>query len=274
MRVLKLIFICFFFLHCQNIKEINSKQIQAELDPPILSYKFEDKIEIVPLLDGFEKENIQLPVEFLSKKQKNYLGVNTRKIFKIFIENFKIQSSEYDIRFYCKDGYSPTIPLYQLLEGNGYFVVKELNSSNQTAKDLKAEFSPVYLVWDVPLDDHFHSFPYGIKHFQFIKKDHQYAKAIPISNSKDIIQGFMLFKDNCIKCHSVNLEGGTMGPELNIPMNITEYWKIEQLKRFIKAPSLFRENSKMPQLDNLNNEQLDLLIKYLQFMSNQKFKMK
>lgn len=274
MKPLILIIIYLIFFHCQNDKEINSTQIQSEFNPPIIPSKFEDKIEIVPLLVGFEKENIQLPVEFLSKKQKNYLGVNTKEIFKILIENYKIQPSEYDIRFYCKDGYCPTIPLYQLLEGNGFFVVKELYSSDLTAKDLNAKYSPVYLVWDVPLDDHSHSFPYGIKQFQFIKKDNQYPKAIPISNSKDIIQGFMIFKDHCIKCHSVNLEGGTMGPELNIPMNITEYWKIEQLKRFIIAPSLFRENSKMPQLDNFNKEQIDLLIKYLQFMSNQKFNKK
>jgi hypothetical protein len=36
-------------------------------------------------------------------------------------------------------------------------------------------------------------------------------------------KGFDLFRKECLKCHSLNLQGGDIGPELNVPQNITEY---------------------------------------------------
>ncbi len=60
-----------------------------------------------------------------------------------------------------------------------------------------------------------------------------------------------------------------MGPELNYPKNVTEYWKPDQLKLFIKNPADFRHDSKMPRLE-LQDDQIDLILEYLTFMAAQK----
>jgi len=90
-----------------------------------------------------------------------------------------------------------------------------------------------------------------------------------LAKDEAIMQGFFLFKEKCIKCHAINQEGGEFGPELNYPKSVTEYWKIDQLKLFIKNPTDFRQNTKMP-LVELSAPQIALIVDYLAFMATQK----
>jgi len=60
-----------------------------------------------------------------------------------------------------------------------------------------------------------------------------------------------------------------MGPELNFPKNVTEYWDNNQLKAFIKNPASFRNNVKMPTL-NLSENEIEYITNYLQYMSKHK----
>ena len=70
-------------------------------------------------------------------------------------------------------------------------------------------------------------------------------------------------------CHSINGEGGTVGPELNVPRSIVEYRPIEQLKAFIRDPQSFRYSA-MPAHRHLSDEELDALIAYFRAMSQRK----
>ena len=152
---------------------------------------------------------------------------------------------------------------------NGYLAVKDCDAKGDWEEAMQDKFSPAYLVWDLAVDDHQHSFPYGVVGIQFVEKKTEYLKALPQTNDARIKEGFLLFKEKCIKCHTINQEGGTVGPELNFPKSVTEYWKIEQLKLFIKNPADFRLNSKMPVLA-LDDKQIALIVDYLTFMSAQK----
>ena len=80
------------------------------------------------------------------------------------------------------------------------------------------------------------------------------------------MKGFVMFKNDCIRCHSINLQGGDVGPELNAPQNVTEYWRPEVLRDFIRDAPGFRFKSKMPSFSHLKSEQLDHLIAYLTHM--------
>nr|WP_243431984.1 cytochrome c [Aliamphritea spongicola] len=82
--------------------------------------------------------------------------------------------------------------------------------------------------------------------------------------------GYNKFKNLCVACHTVNLEGGEIGPELNIPQNITEYREIPYLKQFIKNPSSFRARSRMMTFDFLADEDLDSILAYLSYMADHK----
>jgi mono/diheme cytochrome c family protein len=79
-------------------------------------------------------------------------------------------------------------------------------------------------------------------------------------------RGFDLFRKNCSSCHSVNGAGGRVAVDLNVPMNVTEYWKEPILRKlFVNAPSV-RANSKMPAFPHLSNSDVDALIHYLRDM--------
>jgi len=82
-------------------------------------------------------------------------------------------------------------------------------------------------------------------------------------------QGYELFKAQCSRCHSINQEGGRVGPDLNVPQNITQYRPEAQIRAYIKDPLSFRYGN-MPAFSHLKDQEIDGLIAYLKVMSSQK----
>ena len=228
------------------------------------------KMSIEKLLQGFEREKVHIKYDFEFKKEKNYLGVPTKTFFGALVQTAMIDTGKYDVTFICNDGYSPTTSFDRLMESTGYIAIKDVAAKNNWDPDIAAKFAPAYLVWDIAKADDKHITPYGIVSIQFAEKKNLYLRAKPLTEMPTVLAGFSAFKDKCIKCHSINREGGELGPELNYPKNITEYWQIEPLKVFIKDPSAFRDNVKMPTLNDLDEKQIDLIVAYLQFMATQK----
>lgn len=80
--------------------------------------------------------------------------------------------------------------------------------------------------------------------------------------------GFDIFRKECLKCHSLNLQGGDIGPELNIPQNITSYRDEKYLRAFIRNASSYRAKSKMPPFPNLKEEEIGYVLAYLRKMKD------
>ena len=67
----------------------------------------------------------------------------------------------------------------------------------------------------------------------------------------------------------MNAEGGKIGPDLNIPRSIVEYRPLDQIRSYIRDPSLTRYTS-MPAHPGLSDSDLDALIAYFKAMSARK----
>jgi mono/diheme cytochrome c family protein len=148
----------------------------------------------------------------------------------------------------------------------------------QKLKQGKAWISPApfYLVWkegkSLP-----ESFPwsYQLVKIELVSFAQKYAKLFPHSIEKDssVYRGFLVFKERCLRCHSINLQGGELAPELNVPKNITEYWTEENLRAFIYDASSFRAKSKMPIFRNsLKEKEITEILDYLRIMKANKIK--
>ena len=61
-----------------------------------------------------------------------------------------------------------------------------------------------------------------------------------------------------------------MGPEFNVPKNITEYWTRDNIVAFVQDPQSFRYNSQMYAITHLSEEELHGIVDYLTYMADKK----
>jgi mono/diheme cytochrome c family protein len=85
-------------------------------------------------------------------------------------------------------------------------------------------------------------------------------------------RGQALFVSKCFNCHTLNHAGlATMGPDLNVPMNPTEYLTDKGLRTLIRDPQSVRAwpEQAMPgySRDDLSDEDIDLIVAYLRHMA-------
>ena len=105
-----------------------------------------------------------------------------------------------------------------------------------------------------------------------------YPKIFPsktLDKKHSVSRGFKLFVRNCFACHTMNKNGSsTIGPDLNLPMNPTEYFRQKGLRTVIRNPQMLRHwpNSRMNAFEpkDLSEKDLDHIIAYLKHMAKRK----
>ncbi|MDH4468241.1 MAG: c-type cytochrome [Bacteriovoracaceae bacterium] len=208
------------------------------------------------------------------KKQKSFVGFKLKSLLALLGE---IPKNVDEIIFTSLDGYAPSISLKVLNERDAIVTFSEKDGKafelvNQGKE--KLDPGPFYLVWPDPHSKISEDVPwaYQLTSIELVSFKEKYPRIFPDKNSTpQILRGFKLYQSLCMKCHSINLEGGEIGPELNIPKNITEYWDGKILHQFIQNSSSFRLMSKMPSfVDVLNSKQVDDVIAYIRSMKDKK----
>ena len=87
--------------------------------------------------------------------------------------------------------------------------------------------------------------------------------------------GQTLFVNKCFTCHTMNQAGSaSAGPDLNLPMNPTEYFTDAGLRALIRDPRSVRiwPEQRMPGFaqEDLSDEELGLILAYLSHMADRK----
>ncbi|MEZ4886421.1 MAG: cytochrome c [Chitinophagales bacterium] len=187
---------------------------------------------------------------------------------KPIIDSLKLEGMDnLQLTFVCTDGYKPSIPLVNALHEEGYITHQGEEDLKAWPDSIRKRIPPYYVTWktDEPNKDLIN--PYGVTSMRVELIGFNYDKLLPQKVKEDSLlsNGFKLYEKMCMKCHSVNKEGGDLGPELNYPQNITEYRSKEFMFAFIKNPQAFRYNSKMHSIP-LSDEKLDLIYNYLEVM--------
>lgn len=198
---------------------------------------------------------------------KTFRAYPLKPILEPYLEQLGITpNSEAVVTFHCTDGYVPVQKLKTIWEGAAYLAFRDesLADPNQHWPDsLAAKFEPYYLVWErSPAADSTQLVaPYGLHQLTLRAVDDIYAPIYP--QHERLAAGFELYKDHCIKCHSINRIGGTMGPEFNEPRNITSYLDIEMMWAYVQNPQSFRYNARMHPIKDLSRAEFDEIIAYL-----------
>lgn len=206
------------------------------------------------------------------KSRKKYVGFDLGAILREALAAQPFDTAGAVVIFECTDGYKPTMDLATVLGAKkGYVAIRDLSApkGKHWPNDLEDKFNPYYLVWeDVPENDHNYAWPYGLVALRVIPGAAALKDAYPV-NAPELAQGFNLFKTNCMQCHAVNKKGGSMAPEFNIPKNITEYWREEDIIAFARNPTSYRYNAKMPPV-SLSESDLQEIVRYLKHMAGHK----
>jgi mono/diheme cytochrome c family protein len=105
-----------------------------------------------------------------------------------------------------------------------------------------------------------------------------YPEIFPVpalAKGDPVMLGMEVFIRNCFACHTINNSGaGQLGPDLNIPMNPTEYFQESALRILIRNPQNLRKwpNSRMIGFSEkiLPERDLEHLLAYLRQMAKQR----
>lgn len=169
------------------------------------------------------------------------------------------------------DGYSVPIAGDRLFLDGAHLAIEDVEAPGWAPiGPQRALPGPYYMVWskDGQQDTDAYPRPWQLATLEIAPFEALFPHTIPTGAGEAAQRGFALFKQQCIRCHMINREGGKVGPELNVPKNVLEYREVAYLEAFIKNPWSFRYGAMPPQ--NLTDAQLAELIAYLGAMRERK----
>ena len=212
-----------------------------------------------------------------SGQGKKYKAVRVSRLF----EGLKIDDDAV-IQFKSSDGFSAPIAKDRLLNTSREASIAYIALENPSApwapiKEGKSSAGPFYLIWKNPELSKIGKEEWPSMLLSFEIKGNleslypqifpQVATATPAVN-----KGFKVFTKNCFACHTMNKQGlSQMGPDLNLPLNPTEYLTDTALRRLIRNPQDVRHwpqgrMSSFPK-NLISDSELDELIEYLKHMA-------
>jgi mono/diheme cytochrome c family protein len=189
---------------------------------------------------------------------------------------------EEEVLFRCRDGYQPTVPVARILAHPARLAFARRDRADFTLRkqesgELKQiELAPFYLVWDnvdnpTLRADGDYGWPYQLVAVNLIRARDHFPKMAPPASSPPAVQaGFGAFRVHCSRCHTVNGEGGKVGPELNGAVPAAQLRAGDWLRQWIDDPGRMLPTARMPRLnpDLPQRERvIDDIIRYLQTMA-------
>lgn len=257
--------ICITVVSCNQKKEqenvlVTNQTTQIAID--LLKLRAENKLGKYSLITVNED-----PVYH---KKKIFKAINAVLLIQNQVDLNKIAINNTKIVFECTDGYKPEMPLELFLEAQPYIAFEDVNAPKgskweQIYKDGNPmDAAPFYLVYpSISAKDNQYKWPYNLVKIHFEPLNETDKTLFP-TNNKEVETGYHLFTKHCITCHAINGIGGEMGPELNAPKSVTEYWIENQLVDYIVNPANFRNKVKMPTL-GLTKTQAQEIVYYLKY---------
>ncbi|MBW2416985.1 MAG: cytochrome c [Deltaproteobacteria bacterium] len=190
--------------------------------------------------------------------------------------------SEEELLFTCIDGYQPSVPVARVLSHSAWLAFDRADQPGFTIRKQESgefkrvELGPFYLIWENLKDEQMrqeadYGWPYQLVSIDLIRSRDRFPKMIPPPGAPaDVLAGFAAFRVHCSKCHKLNGEGGSIGPELNAAASPVELRDPQWLRAWIEEPGRIRPETRMPPLNPALPERartVDEILAYLRVMA-------
>lgn len=255
---------------------------------PTASVSSEDRATLTFSIEGEPLRDLERgellaridPVTFTAfdpyyRRPKTFRALPLRAVLEIGFQgrDLALEAQHYVLR--AKDGYTVPIDGKRLLEEGGHLAIDDVDTPDgwEPLGRRQVDPGPYYLVWEQEeqqdLDSH--PRPYMLQGIEISSFERTFPRTVPtgLSDGHPARHGFRIFREQCLRCHAINQQGGKVGPELNVPQSIVEYRPEAQIRAYIRKPTTFRYGN-MPDNPHLTDEDLDGLIAYFQAMSERK----
>ena len=207
---------------------------------------------------------------------QRYEGYEIKAFLSWLTKQTGVSPTDALISFVATDGYVSQLPVRDIPDRLGILAFREFGGSAEKpfrdSLTARVPFNPgpYYLVWKGVFSEKNHPpTPWSVNLVKLSPNEIP-AEHIPPIQSPTINRGMDLWRTYCSKCHGINKIGGTMGPELNVPKNITEYWDRTHLRTLIENPAALRWGSKMPGFGWLPVADRGAILEYMEAMKGKK----
>lgn len=171
------------------------------------------------------------------------------------------------------DGYASVSVAAKLSETGGFIAFEDLDVSGwEPIGRKRANPGPYYLVWsgEAQSTENAYPWPWQLMTINLVKFAERYPEVVPAGArpGSSAARGFTIFKNRCLRCHAINRQGGTIGPDLNAPQPVASYRSKSWIKSYVREPSKIRY-TEMPDHKDLSDADLDDLYAYFRLKSRQ-----
>ncbi len=205
-------------------------------------------------------------------RRKRFRALSMATIFDRTLGREAVRGNEILLR--ALDGYVISLAGSRLYDGDAYLAFDDADVPGfEPIGPKRVDPGPYYLIW--PKDEQ-HDLvqwprPYQLSNIAIATYASRFPHTLPEGAEKDelVNHGFGIWKSLCVHCHAINREGGRVGPDLNVPKNVLEYWTEDNFRAYVKNPQTFRYGN-MPPNPQLTDRDLDGIVAYLRYMQTKK----
>ena len=184
------------------------------------------------------------------------------------------------------DGFVAQIPLALVLasgsdDARAWLAIEPLETPWPLLPNKSVSGGPFFVVWQ-RAEAHLISpeyWPFQLAGLRIIEHPAQRWPELAVAQTlpKDHAarRGQKVFISMCLACHRIIGGGsGDMGPDLNLPMNPTEYYQPRALRQYLRDPASVRKWPGQTMggytLEQISNVEIDELLEYLTHMTNRR----
>jgi mono/diheme cytochrome c family protein len=173
------------------------------------------------------------------------------------------------------DGYASQAKAATLHEDGGCLAFEDLDAGGGRWEPVgrkNADPGPYFLIWTKAGQDPAHEYPWPwqLASINLIRFEDRYPEVLPkgAKEGSPEMRGYAIFRGQCMRCHSINQQGGKIGPDLNAPQSVTSYRTREWIKSYVRQPSKYRY-TEMPDHTHLTDADLESIYRYFKLKATQ-----